>query len=73
VECLPHEDLLPGLLIVGVVNADDVCHVLLPNLILTPTPAWGHIKHVSIKRRDDQRQNVADKADWVEFKGTMTK
>ena len=49
VECLPHEDLLPGLLIVGVVNADDVCHVLLPDLILAPTPAWGYIKHVNIK------------------------
>ena len=39
VERLPHEHLLPGCLVVDVVDADDVGHVLLAEVVVLPPPA----------------------------------
>ncbi|KAH3721130.1 hypothetical protein DPMN_064047 [Dreissena polymorpha] len=39
-ESLPFEHLLPGLLVVGIVDVDDVGHVILTYIILLPAPTY---------------------------------
>lgn len=52
---LPLQDLLPGLLVVAVVDFDDVGHVFLGQVILLPAPATGtQTQHQTI--RTDQEE-----------------
>lgn len=37
-QCLPFQDLLPGLFIVAVVDFYDICHVMLGKTVILPMP-----------------------------------
>lgn len=46
---LPFQDLLPGLLVVLVVNFNDIAHIVSSEVIITPAPAAAKTKQESQK------------------------